>query len=380
MRLKDLPALEFVSADKSVIEAQMFEVYRRITGRTLAKADPVRLFVLFMANVVILLLNKFNETGKQNMLAYATHEKLEHIGILVGVTRTPATAAVTTVLFTASKNAETEIIIPKGTRVTAGDNMFFAVRETGVIAANESNVTLKATCLTAGEAGNGYTIGKLTTLVDPIPYIASVTNTTISEGGADAEGDEAFRLRIQEAPESFSVAGPVGAYEYWAKTASTKITDVKVTSPVPGEVVIYPLLEGGEIPQEEIKQKVLDTCNDEAIRPLTDKISVQAPSVKEYSINLKYYLWKEDVADIDRIKEAVQKAVDTFVLWQKEIMGRDINPSELTRLIMRAGAKRVEIVEPVFIPVKGGAKEDSYTVEVAVCKSRTITYGGAEDE
>jgi phage-related baseplate assembly protein len=29
-------------------------------------------------------------------------------------------------------------------------------------------------------------------------------------------------------------------------------------------------------------------------------------------------------------------------------LGRDINPSELTRLIVNAGAKRVDIISPIF--------------------------------
>ena len=48
------------------------------------------------------------------------------------------------------------------------------------------------------------------------------------------------------------------------------------------------------------------------------------------------------------IQSAVNKAVENYVLWQKEKPGRDINPSELTRLIMQAGAKRVEITSPAF--------------------------------
>lgn len=47
------------------------DVYTAVTGRTLAKADPVRLFILVIASVVIMLLNKINYTGKQNLLKYA---------------------------------------------------------------------------------------------------------------------------------------------------------------------------------------------------------------------------------------------------------------------------------------------------------------------
>ena len=62
-------------------------------------------------------------------------------------------------------------------------------------------------------------VGQINTLVDPIAYISSVSNTTASTGGTDTEDDENYRERIQLAPESFSVAGSEGAYIYWARSA-----------------------------------------------------------------------------------------------------------------------------------------------------------------
>ena len=57
-------------------------------------------------------------------------------------------------------------------------------------------------------------------------------------------------------------------------------------------------------------------------------------------------------------------------MWQKEVIGRDINPSELVRCIMEAGAKRVEIKQPVF--------QNINHTELAQCNTQTIKYGGLE--
>ena len=46
-----------------------------------------------------------------------------------------------------------------------------------------------------------------------------------SDGGADEESDAAFYERMRESVETFSTAGPLGAYEYYAKTASAAIAD-----------------------------------------------------------------------------------------------------------------------------------------------------------
>ena len=70
------------------------------------------------------------------------------------------------------------------------------------------------------------------------------------------------------------------------------------------------------------------------------------------------------------IKNKVQKAIQQYVLWQKQQIGRDINPSELIKQVMQAGAKRVEIVQPDF-------QEISHT-ELAQCKNKTVIYGGLE--
>lgn len=372
MDLSKLADITFVSADVETVKEEIFSAYEKITGRTLADGDPVRLFLLTIANVIILQRNLINETGKMNLLRYATGDYLDHLGAFLGVGRTAATAARVTVEFTLSAARTQATVIPAGTRVTAGDQVFFATAEDVTIAAGELSGSGTAACTEAGETGNGYAAETLTTLVDPLPYIAAVTNTTESEGGAAEEDDETFRERIRIVPESFSVAGPSGAYEYWAKTASSLISDVYVTSPTPGEVEVRPLLTDGEIPGEEILETVLETLNDTSVRPLTDKVTVLAPEAAEYTLDVTYYIAKKNQAQAAAIRTAVNEAAETYVAWQKAVLGRDINPSELIARLVEAGAKRVEVASPAYTKLTGG--------EVAVCASSTVTYGGIEDE
>ena len=376
----NLPEINFVTADKEVVENEIFALYTTITGRKLAPADPIRLFLLAITNIVILLLNRINDTGKQNLLAYARGANLDHIGIALGVERLQATGAVTTMKLTASMARPEGIAIPKGTRFTSGDGAFFALTEPYYLSANETSILVKTVCTEASVKGNGYPIGSITTLVDPIPYIASVTNTTISEGGADVETDDAFRERIREAPESFSCAGAEGAYEFFTKKASALISSVKVVSPKPGDVVVYPGLVSGEIAKAEILTLVETALTDKKVRPLTDNVSVKAPLAKNYSINLQYYIDSDNAYYADTIKARVDEAVTDYIKWQSGKVGRDIIPSELIRHIMEAGAKRVTVTSPIFTVVKDGRKEDGYQVELAQCTGKTITYGGVEHE
>ena len=180
-KLKSLPDIVFADADASKVESYILSEYEKITGRSLAKGDPVRLFLLTITAVIVMLLNKINETGKQNLLRYATGNNLDHLGALVGVERIPATAAVTTMQLTLSAALGTTTIIPGGTRFTAGDNIFFALSSPVIIPAGELVGSGKAVCLDVGGKGNGYIVGQLKTLVDPVPYVANVTNLTVSE-------------------------------------------------------------------------------------------------------------------------------------------------------------------------------------------------------
>lgn len=372
MEFKNLPEIEFCNANAEMVKNIVFGKYQEITGRSLAKGDPVRLFLLSISSSIVLLLNKINETGKQNLLAFAGGNNLDHIGILIGVDRIPAVAATITIQIKLSQKLATSLIISAGTRFTAGDNIFFSLDNNVTIAAGTISATAAARCTALGSIGNGYPVGSINTLVDPVPYVESVSNTTISEGGADVESDEDYRERIRLAPEKFSCAGPDGAYIYYAKSASALITDVTVTSPTPGKVQIVPLLTGGEIPGEEILADVLAVCSDRTVRPLTDQVTAVAPTKVEYNIAATYYIDRTDEVRAVAIQAQIAKAVQQFILWEKSKLGRDINPSELIRRIMDAGAKRVNVAEPVFTVVN--------STQVAVAHTTTVTLGGLENE
>lgn len=372
MELKNLPAVTFVDANPEEMELHILTVVEGLLGRKLGRADPLRLFLLGVESLLIQQRLLFDQMAKMNLLAYATGDFLDHIGILVGAERLPASRATTTLELTLSAVRDQAVIIPKGTRVTAGDNVYFALQEDAVIDAGAISVTATAVCAESGERGNGYLTGELTRIVDPVPFLASATNTTKSEGGADVESDEAYRGRIQEAPEKFSTAGPSGAYAYYAKTASALITDVSVDSPSPGEVVVYPLLNGGVIPSDEVLTLIHNALNNRSVRPLTDKVSTKAPEAVSYDIDVTYYIDRADATGATAIQAKAEKAVAEYMLWQKEKLGRDINPTELAYRLRAAGVKRVEIRSPAFTAMKAH--------QVAIAASTQAKFGGLEDE
>ena len=229
MKSELFPALnDVVFADKAAdeIESEIITTYENLAERTLARGDPIRLFLESIVLIIVQQRSLIDYAAKQNLLAYANGDFLNHIGALLGVTRLEASSALTTLKFTLSAVQSTVVTIPAGIRATPDGNVLFAIIDDAEIPAGENTVTVTAECTNAGAQGNGYIAGQIKKLVDPFPYEMSVENITTSYGGSDVENDENFRERIQIAPESFSVAGSAGAYKYFARTAHQDIIDV----------------------------------------------------------------------------------------------------------------------------------------------------------
>ncbi|NEZ43722.1 baseplate assembly protein [Paenibacillus alvei] len=364
--------LHFVDADVTRTLENMVTVYEAVTGRKLYPADPVRLFLLTVAKLLVMQQVVIDDAKKMDHLRFARSAHLDLLGERYGVKRLQASAARTTLRFTLSALQTSAITIPLGTRVTSGDNVYFSTIEVAEIKRDSLTVDVAAECIQAGTSGNGYLPGQLTALVDPIPFIATVVNMSTSAGGADIESDEALRERIRLSLGSYSVAGPYDAYIYWAKTASPAIVDVAVNSPSVRVVRIVPLLSGGEIPSQDLLDAVSNVLNDRSVRPLTDKVEVAAPVIEKYNIDATFWIHRENAAEATTIQAAVQSAVSDYALWQKSKLGRDLNPSELIRRVMAAGAYRVNVTSPVYAEVGHD--------EVAIPDVTNIVYGGMADD
>ena len=122
----NLPAISFVETDTGNIETNMITMYEAITGRTLAQGDPIRLYLLSVAAIIVQQRVLIDYSAKMNLLAYSEGNYLDHIGILVGVTRLTAAPAITTLRFTLSTVQPQAVTIPAGTRATTENGFVFA--------------------------------------------------------------------------------------------------------------------------------------------------------------------------------------------------------------------------------------------------------------
>lgn len=378
--VSNLPDISFIDG-KTIddVKSEMvadFETYMtNATGQTvsLELASPHRACIYAAAAQLFQSLQYIDRAGKQSLIKYSYADFLDNLAALKGITRAAAKAATTTLRFTIAATRTSATAIPAGTRVSSSGSVYFATDEYAEIPAGSLTVDVGATCTTTGTAGNGITAGELSTLVDPIAYISAVANLTETAGGAEIESDDALAERVYLAPSSYSTAGPEDGYIYWVKQYSTAIGDVKVTSDqAAGTVGIVFILSDGSAPGEELLENVQTFLQSGSVRPMTDLVTVAAPTEATYTVNLSYYINRSDSAQAVTIQEAVQTAVANYVTWQRKI-GRDINPSKLLQLVMAAGAKRVSITAPTYVDV-------SDTSVAALSGTAQIIYGGLEDD
>lgn len=349
--------------------------YRELTGKELVlhEADPVRLITHANCLLLYQIAQYADRAGKMALLKYSYGDYLEHIGALKDISRMQGAKARTTLRFTLSGTRPGLTVIPKGTRVTASDGVYFCTVDTLEIPAGIASGEVNAECRDTGIRGNGYQCGMLKSIVDPVPYVDKVENITVSGGGADLESDENLAKRIYLAPSSWSTAGPDDAYEYWVRTFDPAISDVRVMSDIPGEVDICFILQDGSLPNQPLIDELTRYLQDEEIRPLTDKVNVNAPNIEEYEISLVYYINRSDRTRISSINDRVTVATKDYITWQKGRIGRDINPDQLRKMLVAAGVKRIEINAPDFRKISPRS--------IALPKgSVSVVYGGIEDD
>lgn len=105
------------------------------------------------------------------------------------------------------------------------------------------------------------------------------------------EDNDAYRLRIQEAPDGLSVAGPKASYEFHARSSDGRVKDASATSPAPASVTVTVLANNDTgIADAALLATVASALNAEEVRPLGDRLSVQAAQVIDYQIEATLFI------------------------------------------------------------------------------------------
>jgi len=398
---------EIIPTDTTQLVEQMIADYEAMSGETVRPASPEKLMIQWVASIIHAERVKGNFAANQNLPSRAIGENLDALAeLFYAQERTPAKPAVCTVRFHISEAQSSAILVPVGTRVTDGSQtLYWETLEEAWIAIGDTYVDAQVRCQTPGTVGNGWAAGSIDTVVDVYDYYSTIENVTESDGGSEELTDDEFYEILRASMDSLSTAGAKGNYIYHAKAVSSEISDVVVNSPFAGEIRIYVLDADGQTwvdPDDEsvtkvfpgkagstLKGLVKDACNDDTVRPLTDKVVMSDPTEYAYNVTLTYYISSQadQTATID---QEVADTVDAYIRWQQGKLGRDINPSKLISMLMGiSGIKRVDVTAPVYHALQDGDLSLYETDPVILADTIpyigkvgtiTLTNGGPEDE
>lgn len=359
--------LVFTQIDPVQLRDDMLARMESATGELLFPGDERRIFAEGLSYAIAVIMSAANESCKKRNLKYASGYILDALGERVGCTRLSPLPGRTTLKFALSVARPVVTVIPAGTRATADSTVYFATDEAATIPAGAMEATVTATATTGGTKTNGIPAGAVQTIADDVPFVTGVVNTTESRGGDNGEpypasidpqqgddgsGDDRYRERIALAPSSYSTAGTATGYEYHAKTASSKVGDVKVMSDqAAGTVEIYIVETGGKQPDEDTLNLVRSKCTAPNIKPLGDKVLVKSPEEITYTIDITYYCSQDKLSETIEAIEGENGAIAQYIAWQDGAIGRDINPDRLRALCLDS-CIRLEVASPGFVSVR----------------------------
>lgn len=249
----------------------------------------------------------------------------------------------------------------------------------------------------------GSDLDNLAALLDVERYVLTPDDATQGITEVD-EGDPSLRQRMVLAPQSYSVAGPEGAYASFGLSADSSVKDVSIVTPTPDDItglVMQVLSTNGAssalssamqtalgsaiwpgtvevtvladtddgTPSAATLAAVASKLNAQSIRPMTDNVVVSAPGILGYAIaaTLEFLEGYDQATVIDTANTAL-----TAYLAKYTALGAAHTRAGIIGAIMSAsGMKNVDLLSP--------AQDITPTLQQAAnCTGITLTPDGFE--
>ena len=173
------------------------------------------------------------------------------------------------------------------------------------------------------------------------------------------ESDPDLRTRTQQAFEGLSVAGPTAAYEFWGRSADGRVADISAVLS----------REGDGTASDDLLSVVAAALNDEEVRPVADRVTVQSAEIVPYQIDATLYIYPGPEAE--PVRQASEQQLQAYIAAQNRL-GRDIRLSAIYAALHVEGVQRVELAQPVADIVLSD-------YQASHCTEYTITVGGYDE-
>lgn len=181
------------------------------------------------------------------------------------------------------------------------------------------------------------------------------------------EADDALRERVQLVYEGLTTAGPRNSYILHARNASGLVADATAESPAPAEVVVTVLgLDGDGAAPPELLETVRQYLNDDDVRPVADRVTVQSAEILPYRIDAAVYMAGTGPENEALLAECERRL--TAWINPRRRLGLEVSRSGVDAQLHISGVSRVELADWSDIrPTKAQA---------AWCEGFTVTRGG----
>ena len=157
------------------------------------------------------------------------------------------------------------------------------------------------------------------------------------------EDDDALRMRTLLAWDGLSVAGPTGAYEYFALSADGRVADAKGSSPAPAEALVTILsTEGDGTADATLIANVTQALSHEDTRPVADRLSVQSAGIIHYTITAKLHISSQG-AEADVILQAARDQLAAIINPRRRI-GVEVPRSAIDAALHVQGVRKVDLI------------------------------------
>ncbi|MEB6371428.1 baseplate assembly protein [Klebsiella michiganensis] len=200
--------------------------------------------------------------------------------------------------------------------------------------------------------------------------VTPADDTQIPPVAAEMESDSDLRQRIPAAFEGMSVAGPTGAYEFHSMSADGRVADASAISPLPAEVTVSILSrEGSGIADDDLLRTVSDALNDENVRPVGDRVTVQSARIMDYAVEAVLYVYPGPATE--PVLAAAKIQLNSYINEQRRL-GRDIRRSAIYAALHVNGVQRVELIQPAADVILD-------KTQAANCTGVMVSLGGTDE-
>ena len=189
--------------------------------------------------------------------------------------------------------------------------------------------------------------------------------TAVPPVPAVMEEDDALRERVQLVYEGLTTAGPRNSYILHARNASGLVADATAESPSPAVVVVTVLsLDGTGAAPADLLDTVAAQLNDDDVRPVADRVTVQSAQILPYKVNAKVYMVSngpENEAILATCRERLQAWVNP-----RRRLGVEVARSGVDAQLHINGVSRVELTG--WADIKPTKAQAAWCSEISVVR------------